>query len=90
MDFNNNVLIEDAVFVQEIDGEIMLLDMNTENYFGLDPIASDIWRLLREGKSIQDTYSVLLDVYDVDPETLKKDIETFVSSLIDNKLATLA
>lgn len=88
--FSNKVLFADTVFAQEVDGEMVLLDMNTENYFGLDSVASDIWKLLQEGKTLQETYDALLDMYDVEPDTLKKDLETFVNTLVDQKLATFS
>lgn len=90
MDDNSIVVFADTVFAQEIDGEMVLLDMNTENYFGLDSVASDIWKLLQEGRSIRETYDALLEMYDVAPETLEADLETFIATLVDNKLAALS
>ena len=89
MVFAQNVRFSGTLFAQEIDGEMVLLDMNTENYFGLDSVASDIWRLLQEGKTIQETYDELLQAYDVEEATLRKDLEVFVQTLIDSELATL-
>lgn len=87
---NSQVVFADTVFAQEIEGEMVLLDMNTESYFGLDSVASDIWKLLREGKTLRETYEELLEMYDVEPETLRNDLETFTKTLVDNKLAALA
>lgn len=87
---NSQVVFADTVFAQEIEGEMVLLDMNTENYFGLDSVAGDIWKLLQEGKTLRETYEALLEMYDVDPDTLRNDLETFTKTLIDNKLAALA
>ncbi|ADV46003.1 PqqD family protein [Nitratifractor salsuginis] len=87
MDFSKKVIFPDSIFAQEVDGEMVLLDMNTENYFGLDSVASDIWKLLQEGKTIGETYEALLEIYEVDPETLRKDLETFIDNLLENRLA---
>lgn len=87
---HNTINFHDALFPQEIDGEMVLLDMNTENYFGLDGVASDIWKLLQEGKTIQQTFDALLEIYDVEPEQLKNDLEAFIDKLVENKLATLS
>jgi len=32
IDFTKNVLFSDTVFAQQVDGEMVLLDMNNENY----------------------------------------------------------
>ena len=38
MDLNKKITFADTVFAQEVDGEMVLLDMNSENYFGLDAV----------------------------------------------------
>ena len=89
MQSNKKLIFSDTVFAQQVDGEIVLLDMNTENYFGLDSVASDIWKLFQDGKTVGETRDALLEMYDVDPERLDNDMETFIKTLLDNKLATL-
>jgi len=89
MDFTQKVNFSDSLFVQEIDDELVLLDMQSENYFGLDAVASDIWRLLQEGKTLQETEEALLKIYDVDPQQLHADLQAFVEKLLENGLAML-
>ena len=89
MDFSRHVDFPETLFAQEVDGEMVLLDMNSENYFGLDAVATDIWRLLQEGKSLEETVTELLEIYDVDEATLRRDLENFVGQLTENGLATL-
>ena len=89
MNFSQKVNFSDTVFAQEVDGEMVLLDMNSENYFGLDAVASDIWQLLQEGRTLQETEDALLEMYDVEPEQLHSDLKAFVGRLIESKLATL-
>ena len=90
MDFSKKVDFSDRLFIQEVDGEMVLLDMESESYFGLDATASDIWRLLQEGKTLDETVAALLEIYDVDAETLRKDLNSFVSELLNQGLATLS
>ena len=37
------------VLFQEVSGEMVLLDLNSEQYFGLDEIGARIWSLLESG-----------------------------------------
>ena len=90
MNFSKKIKFSDAVLGQEVDGEMVLLDMNSEVYFGLDVVATDIWKLLQGGKSLQETYEELLKIYDVKPEILHKDLENFIEDLLDHKLIKLA
>ena len=89
MDFSKKIVFSDSVMGREIDGEMVLLDMNSENYFGLDMVATDIWKLLQEGLTLKETYEELLNLYEVDPNTLRDDLEAFVADLLKNKLAVL-
>ena len=81
MELKQKVSFSDAIFAQEVDGEMVLLDMNSENYFGLDEIGCDIWQALQEHKSLQAVYDVMLESYDVEPERLEKDLQVFVEQL---------
>ena len=89
MDFNQKVEFPDTVFAQEVDGEMVLLDMVSENYFGLDAVASDIWQLLQEDKTLQESHDALLEMYDVSADQLRSDLESFVNKLVESKLASL-
>ena len=39
------------VLFQEVAGETVLLDLNSESYFGLDEVGTRIWTLLNEGRT---------------------------------------
>lgn len=90
MDLSKQVMFSEKLFVQEVDGEFILLDMQSQNYFGLDAVASDIWRIFNEGKNLAETVKTLQETYEVDEDTLYRDLEIFVRQLIDNGLATLS
>lgn len=90
MDYSKRIAVADSVFSQMVDDEIVLLDMASENYFGLDSVATDIWQLLQDGKTLQETVDALRNMYEVDLDVLKKDLETFVETLINKKLASFA
>ena len=86
MDLNKKVTFADTVFAQEVDGEMVLLDMNSENYFGLDAVGTDIWQAMQEKATLQEELEVLLDQYEVEEEVLKKDHVSFVENLEESGL----
>jgi len=90
MDLSKRLEFSENLFVQEVDGELVLLDMQSENYFGLDAVASKIWQILNADKSLAETAEILQEIYDVDESTLRRDLETFVQQLLDNGLATFS
>ncbi len=86
MNLNKKVTFADTVFAQEVDGEMVLLDMNSENYFGLDAVGTDIWQAMQEHEDLAEVLSVLLEQYDVEEEVLKKDLFSFVGKLEESGL----
>lgn len=80
-------MVKDTVFAQEVDGEMVLLDMNSENYFGLDAVGTDIWQAIEKYEGdLQEVLSDLMEQYDVEEEVLKKDLTAFVDKLVENGL----
>jgi len=86
MNLNAKVTFADTVFAQEVDGEMVLLDMNSENYFGLDAVGTDIWQAMQEKETLQNVLEVLLEQYEVEEGVLKKDLLTFVDKLQESGL----
>ena len=71
------------VLSQEVSGETVLLDLNSENYFGLNDVGTRIWQLIQEDGDMQKVYDMMLDEYDVDEKQLEKDMEELVTKLVD-------
>ena len=89
MDLNKKITFADTVFAQEVDGEMVLLDMNSENYFGLDAVGTDIWQAIQEHETLQKVLEVMLEQYDVEEEVLKNDLFAFVQKLQESGLVEI-
>lgn len=83
------VTISPEVLSQEVDGETVLLDLQSESYFGLDEVGTRIWQLLNETSNLQTVFDTLLDEYDVDEQQLDKDLQDHVARLIEAGLVSL-
>jgi len=77
------------VLSQEVNGETVLLDLASENYFGLDEIGTRIWSLLQAGSSIRETLDTLLDEYEVERATLEGDVGKLLEKLQEAGLIEL-
>lgn len=86
MNLDQKVTFADTVFAQEVDGEMVLLDMESENYFGLDEVGTSIWKAMQEYGSLQEVFNALLEQYDVEAEVLEKDLSDFVGKLLESGL----
>ena len=45
MNLNQTITLSPDVISQEVSGETVLLDLESENYFGLDAVGTRIWQL---------------------------------------------
>ena len=71
---------EDVMF-RDLDGEAVLLNLDNENYYGLDKVGTRMWAVLTSTDSIQQAYEILIDEYDTEPESLKIDLFELVDNL---------
>jgi hypothetical protein len=76
----------ESVLYQQISGESVLLDMDSEQYFGLDEVGTRIWQLLTEHGRLADVYAALLDEYEVEPEQLRRDLLDLTALLAERRL----
>lgn len=80
------VVFPDGVLYQTLDGESVLLNLGSEQYFGLDEVGTCMWSILRETESVEAAFQRLLAVYDVEPEQLRSDLDELISQLAEHGL----
>ena len=79
----------DAVLVRELGGESVLLNLDTESYFGLDEVGTRMWFALDQMESLQDAYDLLIAEYDVEPGQLRTDLTAFIQELAEAGLIVI-
>lgn len=80
----------DAVMYAELDGEAVLLNIETGVYFGLDPLGTQIWQSLAEGVDPDEIIERLLDEYEVERSRVQADVRAFLENLQRNGLIVVA
>ncbi len=83
---NQTVHVLPDVLSQEVSGETVLLDLNNENYFGLNEVGTRIWQLLQEQNDLEIIYDIMLDEYEVDAKQLRKDFDDIINQLVESGL----
>ena len=66
--------LAEGVLFQQLDRESVLLNMKTEQYFGLDPVGTRIWQLLTTKHSVEATVTIMRAEYEVDEAKLRQDV----------------
>ncbi len=64
-----------------VDGEAVLLDLESGKYFGLNEVGSFVWERIQTPASTDDLLSALHDAFDVDMDTLRADLDELVTDL---------
>ncbi len=76
----------EGVLIRELDGEAVLLNLNSEAYFGLDEVGTRMWNALTTSKSVQAAYETLLGEFEVEADRLHTDLQDLVTQLVDHGL----
>lgn len=70
----------DDVLLREVGGEMVLLHLGSEQYFGLNRMGAEIVTRLTERPWAQALATLEKD-YEVDPEVLRRDVQELVDAL---------
>lgn len=83
-----HIALSPKAICQEVHGEMVILDMQGEQYFSLNEVGSKLWRLLESNSNLSLAIIALLDQYEVEGEQLRQDVERLVAELISAGLAS--
>lgn len=81
INLNQTIAPSPDVISQEVSGETVLLDLESENYYGLDEVGTRIWQLIKETDQLQSIFDTLLKEYDVSEERLQLDMTTLLTEI---------
>src|SRR4029078_1728097 len=84
------VFLGEDVVSRELDGEAVILNLESGTYFGLDPVGTRIWSLLQKNASLREAFETLQQEYEVAPNRLEGDLLRLVKELHTNGLLRLA
>jgi len=84
--FTDRVAVPDGVLISRLQEESVILNLQSERYFGLDDVGTRFLTVLTSSESIEDAYQELAAEFDVDPEVLRQDLIALVEKLIDQGL----
>ena len=84
--FTDRVVVPSHVLFRLLDKESVLLNLETERYFGLDETGTRMWELLTTSANIGVAYQQLLVEFDVDPELLRTNLTDLLVRLMEGGL----
>lgn len=79
----------DEVLISNLQEESVILNLNSERYFGLDDVGTRMLSVLAESNTIEAAYERLLTEYDVDPQLLRNDLTSLIENLLEQGLVAI-
>jgi len=81
--FSDRVEVPKHVLVRLVEKEAVLLNLETECYYGLDETGTRMWQVLIAAPSIEKAYEELLSEFDVEAELLRQHFSNLIGRLGD-------
>lgn len=85
---DDTVTRSDQAAAEPLDGEHIILDLNSGEYFGTGHVGSYIWDRLNGQCPLSDIAASVAEHFDVDIQQAGADLLNFVTQLIDRGLAS--
>ena len=73
----------------DLDGEAVILNLESGVYYSLDQVGAHIWVLIQEPRTVHEIRDAILEEYEVDPDRCERDIVTLLEQLADAGLVEI-
>ncbi len=87
--FGNRAVVPTHVLIRHLDGESVLLNLESERYFGLDGTGTRMLDLVTAMPNVDAAYQKLLEEFEVEPAMLRDHLNELLRSLVENGLLKL-
>ena len=77
-----------AVISETMDGEAIIVNLDSGAYYSLRGVGAEIWGLLQEGTALETVISWVTGRYTGAPQSMAADVTALVATLIDEQLLT--
>lgn len=81
--------ISDDLLMQEIDDDMIVLNLSTEEYFALNPTARRILDFCKKSASFEEAVERIVAEYEISVETARNDLTQFLKKLEHRSIARI-
>ena len=74
------------MLVRSVDDELVLLNLDNEEYYGLDEVGTAIWNAVTKYPDLESALEELGEDFDVDRATLERDVNALLERLSERGL----
>lgn len=86
----NNIPVRNEEFIwRNLEGDVVLLNPNDGKYFSMNSVGCSFYEKIDGTKTVDDITGLLLEEFEIDRETLKRDLDELVNSLVQKNIVSL-
>jgi hypothetical protein len=78
------------VIAENIDGEVVLVNLEKGIYYSTDQVGADLWGLIEAGRSVREIHEAICARYDADGGQIAMAVSSFLSELRSEELIVAA
>ena len=83
---NTTVAQTKELVSSDLDGETVLLSIETGKYYNMDPVGSRIWELIEEPQFVSQLIDILLSEFEVERKQCEQEVLAFLNKLAEDHL----
>ena len=87
---NSTIKRNPELVSSDVDGEKVMMSIESGEYFGLDSVGSRIWELIENPIQVNKLIELLLDEFEVEKEQCKEDTIDFLDQLFEKRLIIIS
>lgn len=77
---------EPKVIQETIEGESVIVNLASGNYFSVDKIGAEIWENIEKGRSVEEILDHIFRLYNGDPDSIENSVKQLIDELIKEEL----
>ncbi len=86
IEISSTVSASSDLLSAQIDGELIMMDMDSGHYFNLDRIGTVIWQELAQPRKVADLCQFLVERYEAPFSEIERDVLDLLRQMADKKL----
>jgi hypothetical protein len=87
---DHRLVIPPTVISRDLEGETVMLNLDTGIYFGLDPVGTVVWKHLQDALALREVRDRLVSEFDVTSDTATADLLRLAEQLVARGLVRIA
>ena len=81
ININSVISKNPAIISSKMDDEVVMMSIEKGNYYGLNPVAAEIWEMLTAPMTVQAIIDRLMEEFDVEHEQCYNEVLVYIGKL---------